>query len=102
MNTFHIFRTFKQISKTISLEYRHISAFSGVCREIPTKFHQNIAEKMQNSTQKIGKNSICLAPGRLRESFFLLFDDASINTINLFIDINVRITILFGSLAAIL
>ena len=56
-----MFRKFRQISKIISpmyLKYRHISAFSGICREIPKQIHQHFAEKMQISTQKIGKKFI--------------------------------------------
>ena len=76
MNKFHIFRKLRQISPKIRqlkfyLKYRHISAFSGICREIPTKFHQHFAEKMQNSTQKIGKNSIHFF---IREKMLTIFD----------------------------
>ena len=36
----------------------HTSLFSGICREIRTKFHQQFAKKMQNSMQKIKKSEI--------------------------------------------
>ena len=61
MNSFHIFRKFRKISKNISpiqFKYRHISSFSGICREIPTKFHQNFAENNAKFDAKNWKNSI--------------------------------------------
>ena len=62
MNNFHRSQNFWQFSNLLShilLKKRHTSLFSGICREIRTNFHQNFAEKMQNSTQKmkeIGKS----------------------------------------------
>ena len=63
MNNFHRFQNFRQFSNLFSqiwLKKRHTSLFSGICREIRTKFHKKFAEKMQNSTQKMKKfgNSI--------------------------------------------
>ena len=55
MNNFHRFQNFRQFSNLFSqirLKKRHTSLFSGICREIRTKFHQKFAEKMQNLTQK--------------------------------------------------
>ena len=61
MNNFHKFQNFRQFSNSFSqiwLKKRHTSLFSGICREIRTKFHQKFAEKMQNSTQKMKKSEI--------------------------------------------
>ena len=63
MNNFHRFQNFRQVSNLFSqirLKKRHMSLFSGIYREIRTKFHQKFAEKMQNSTQTMKKigNSI--------------------------------------------
>ena len=53
-------RQFSNLFSQIRLKKRHTSLFSGICREIRTKFHQKFAEDMQNSTQKMKKigNSI--------------------------------------------
>ena len=55
MTFFHRFQNFRQFSNLFSqirLKKRHTSLFSGICREIRTKFHRKFAEKMQKSTQK--------------------------------------------------
>ena len=39
----------------IWLKKRHTSLFSGICREIRTKFHQKFAEKMQKLRDKMKK-----------------------------------------------
>ena len=48
MNNFYGFQNFRQFSTLFSqiwLKKRHTSLFSGICREIRTKFHQKFAEK---------------------------------------------------------
>ena len=57
MNNFHRiwfqnFRQFSSLFSQIRSKKRHTSLFSGICREIRTKFHLKFAEKLQNSTQK--------------------------------------------------
>ena len=49
------FRQFSNLFSQIWLKKRHTSLFSGICREIRTKFHQKFAEKMQNSTRRMDK-----------------------------------------------
>ena len=58
-NNFHRFRKFRQFSdlfSQIKLNYRQMSSFSGICREIPTKLHQKLSEKIQKRKQKTGKS----------------------------------------------
>ena len=79
MNNFHRFQNFRQFSNLFSqiwLKKRHTSLFSGICREIRTKFHQKFAEKMQNSTQKMKKigNSIIQSRKNV-DDFWLKFWD---------------------------
>ena len=54
------------------IEKRQTSLFSGVWREIRKKIHQNFAEKMQNSTEKIKKSEIQLFN---RENILAIFDE---------------------------
>ena len=62
MNNFHRFQNFRQFSNLFSqirLKKRHTSLFSGICREIRTKFHQKFAEKMKiryRKRKKIGNS----------------------------------------------
>ena len=63
MNNFHRFHNFRQFSNLFSqiwLQKRQTSLFSGISREIRTKFNQNFSEKVQNLTRKMKKirNSI--------------------------------------------
>ena len=58
-NNFHRFQKFRQFSdlfSQIKLNYRQMSSFSGICREIPTKLHQKFSEKIQKRKQKTGKS----------------------------------------------
>ena len=58
MNIFYRFQKFRHLYNLflqIWLEKRHTPLFSGICREIRTKFHQNFPDKMQNSVQKMKK-----------------------------------------------
>ena len=57
------FRQFSNLFSQIRLKKRHTSLFSGICREIRTKFHRNFSEKMK----KIG-NSIFI-----REKMLTIF-----------------------------
>ena len=49
------FWQFSILFSQIWLKKRHTSLFSGICREIRTKFHQKFLDKMQNSKQKINR-----------------------------------------------
>ena len=61
-NNFHRFRKFRQFSdlfSQIKLNYRQMSSFSGICREIRTKFHQEVSEKKAKfvtQNEKIGNS----------------------------------------------
>ena len=41
-----LFRQFSNLFSQIGLQKWHTSLFSGICREIRTKFHQKFAEKI--------------------------------------------------------
>ena len=72
MKNFHRFQNFRQFSNLFSqirLKKRHTSLYSGICREIRTKFHQKFAEKMQNSTKKMKKIGNANLLGRLPPPF---------------------------------
>ena len=59
MNNFHRFQNFRQFSNLFSqirLKKRHTSLFSGICREIRTKIHQNLQKKAQSLTRKNSEN----------------------------------------------
>ena len=61
MNNFHRFQNFLQFSNLFSqfrLKKRHMSLFFGIGREIRTKFHLQIVENMQKSTQKMKMSKI--------------------------------------------
>ena len=83
MNNFHRFQNFRQFSNLISnlfsqirLKKRHTSLFSGICREIRTKLHKKIAEKLQNLTRKMKKlgNSLSIREKNV-DDFWLKFWD---------------------------
>ena len=64
LNNFYGFQNFRQVSNLlilfsqIRLKKRLTSLFSGICREIRTKIHQQFPEKMQISTEKMKKSEI--------------------------------------------
>ena len=64
MNNFHRFqnfrRSFSHLFSQIRLKKRHTSLFSGTCREIRTKFHQNSQKtcKIRHKKWKIGNSFI--------------------------------------------
>ena len=78
MNNFHRFQNFRQFSNLFSqiwLKKRHTPLFSGICREIRTKFHQKFAEKIQNLTQKNRK--FIIHSRKNVDDFWLRFWDLS-------------------------
>ena len=60
MNDFHRFQNFRQLSTLFSqirLKKRHTSPFSEICREIRSKFHENLSEKkIDTENEKIGNS----------------------------------------------
>ena len=61
MNNFHRFQNFRQLSNLFSriwLKKRHTSLFSGICREIRTKFHKTFAEKCKLWRKKWNNSEI--------------------------------------------
>ena len=76
MNNSHRFQRFRQFSSLFSqirLKKRHASLFSGICREIRTKFHLKIALKMQNSTQKMKNRKFIFHSRKNVDDFWLKF-----------------------------
>ena len=73
MNNFHRFQNFRQFSNLFSqirLKKRHTSLFSGICREIRTKFRQEVAEKKCKIRNKKWKNTV--VDGCFHFSIFVL------------------------------
>ena len=59
----------------IRLKKRHTSFFSGICREIRTKFHQEFSEKMQNSILKMkNRKFIIHSRKKMLTSFGWIFE----------------------------
>ena len=73
LHRFQIFRQFSNLFSQIWLKKRHTSLFSGICREIRTKFHQNSQNKIQNSTQKMKKNRKLKIHLLIREKMLTIF-----------------------------
>ena len=61
MNNIHSFQNFRQFSNLCSqirFKKRHTSLFSGICREIRTKIHQQFSEKIAKFDIKNEKSEI--------------------------------------------